>query len=94
MRKSAGDGMNDDGLKDGLSADEFAGVRGELRDAVPPIDQLGCGAELRRDLWPDMLRRLERPPVRVPWFDWALLAISGAAAIFFPALIPALLYHL
>jgi len=30
----------------------------------------------------------------VPWFDWALLAISGAAAIFFPALIPALAYHL
>jgi hypothetical protein len=86
--------MNDDGMKDGLSADEFADVRRELRDAVPPIDELGPGAELRRDLWPDMLRRLERPQVRVPWFDWALLATAGAAAIFFPALIPALLYHL
>jgi hypothetical protein len=86
--------MNDDGMKDGLSADEFADVRRELRDAVPPIDELGHGAELRRDLWPDMLRRLERPQVRVPWFDWALLATAGAAAIFFPALIPALLYHL
>jgi hypothetical protein len=81
-------------MKDGLSADDFADVRRELRDAVPPIDELGHGAELRRDLWPDMLRRLERPQVRVPWFDWALLATAGAAAIFFPALIPALLYHL
>ena len=68
---------------------EFADIREKLRDALPPV-----GAELRRDLWPDMLRRLEQSPVRVPWFDWALLAISGAAAIFFPALIPALAYHL
>ena len=89
MKKSTKDGMNDR-----TSADEFAALRGELRDAVPPIDELGSGAELRRDLWPDMLRRLERPRVRVPWFDWVLLATAGAAAIFFPALIPALLYHL
>jgi hypothetical protein len=83
-----------DGLKGELNADEFAAMREKLRDAVPPIDELGHRAELRRDLWPDMLRRLERPPVGVPWFDWALLATAGAAAIFFPALIPALLYHL
>jgi hypothetical protein len=30
----------------------------------------------------------------VPWFDWALLGITAAALLFFPALIPALLYHL
>jgi hypothetical protein len=42
-----------------------------------------------------MVRRLEQAAtVRVPWFDWALLATAGVAAIFFPALIPALLYHL
>jgi len=85
MKKSTNGGMN---------ADEFAAIREELRDAVPPLGETGHGTELRRDLWPDMLRRLERPPVRVPWFDWALLATAGAAAIFFPALIPALLYHL
>ena len=89
MKKSTNDGM-----KDGLSADEFASMRDRLREAIPPLDALENGAELRRDLWPDMLRRLERPRVRVPWFDWALLATAGAAAIFFPALIPALLYHL
>jgi len=83
-----------DGVNDRTSADEFAAIREKLRDALPPIDKLGHGAELRRDLWPEMLRRLEQPQVRVPWFDWALLATAGAAAIFFPALIPALLYHL
>ena len=83
-----------DGLKGELNADEFADIREELREAVPPVDALEKGTELRRDLWPDMLCRLQRPQVRVPWFDWALLATAGAAAIFFPALIPALLYHL
>ena len=84
-----------DGIGAGLSADEFASIREKLRDAVPPLDELGHGTELRRDLWPEMLRRLEQAPtVRVPWFDWALLGVAGAAAIFFPALIPALLYQL
>jgi hypothetical protein len=68
---------------------EFTNMRDKLRDALPPLQH----AELRRDLWPEMRRRLERPQVRVPWFDWALLAVSAAAAIFFPALIPTLLYH-
>jgi hypothetical protein len=44
-----------------------------------------------------MLRRMEQRagPVLwcVPWFDWALLAVAGAMAILFPALIPALVYH-
>ena len=69
---------------------EFALFREIVRDAMPPLGQ----PELGRDLWPDMLRRLERPQIRVPWFDWALLAVSAATAIFFPALIPALLYHM
>jgi hypothetical protein len=80
----------EDGMKDPLQGNEFNGMREKLRDALPPLQQ----PELRRDLWPDMLRRIEQTPVRVPWFDWALLAISGAAAICFPALIPALVYHL
>ena len=79
-----------DPLKDPLQEDDFAGIREQLREALPPFEQ----PKLRRDLWPDMLRRLERPQVRVPWFDWALLAFTGAVLIFFPALIPALLYQL
>jgi hypothetical protein len=73
---------------------EFADIRDKLRDALYPVGQLENWSELRRDLWPDMQRRLEQSPIRVPWFDWALLAVSGAALFFFPALIPALLYHL
>jgi len=30
----------------------------------------------------------------VPWFDWALAGILGAALFLFPGAIPALLYHL
>jgi hypothetical protein len=52
------------------------------------------GAELRRDLWPAMLKRLEARPARVPWFDWALLAAVTALLVFFPGAIPVLLYHL
>jgi hypothetical protein len=75
--------------------DEFADLRESLRGAIAPVRELENGTEQRRDLWPDMLRRLEQAPtIRVPWFDWALLGVAGAAAIFFPALIPALLYQL
>ena len=52
------------------------------------------GAELRHDLWPAMLQRLEARPFRVPWFDWALLAAVAALLVFFPEAIPVLLYHL
>lgn len=51
-------------------------------------------AELQRDLWPQMLRRLDAPPLRVPWFDWVLAAALAAGLLFFPGAIPALLYHL
>ena len=72
------------------SKEKFDEMWETLRGAIPAMPR----EELRRDLWPDMLRRMKRPQVRVPWFDWALLGVAGAAAIFFPALIPALLYHL
>jgi hypothetical protein len=71
------------------SKEQFSDVRGKLREAMPPAEQ----PELRRDLWPEMRRRLEHVPVRVPWFDWALLGVAAALAIFYEALIPALLYH-
>ena len=64
-----------------------------LKQAIPPAQN----TELRRDLWPQMLRKLEEHPASVftvPWFDWALAGILGAALIFFPGAIPALLYHL
>jgi hypothetical protein len=66
-------------------------LRDLLKKSIAPVRN----AELHRDLWPQMLQRLDAAlPVRVPWFDWALAAIAGAALIFFPGAIPALLYHL
>jgi hypothetical protein len=66
-------------------------LRELLKQSIAPIKD----AELRRDLWPQMLQRLEQQqPIRVPWFDWALAAVAGAALFLFPGVIPALLYHL
>jgi hypothetical protein len=73
----------------GPGKDEFNFVREKLHAVMPAIEQ----PELRRDLWPDMLRRLQRPHVRVPWFDWVLLGVAAVAAVVFPALIPALFYQ-
>jgi hypothetical protein len=63
-----------------------------LKREFPPLQN----AELQRDLWPQMLRRLdEQPePARVPWFDWALAAAVAAMLLLFPNAIPALLYQL
>ncbi len=65
-------------------------MRETLRRAMPPVTD----PELPRDLWPEMLRRLEERPVRVPWFDWALLAALAIWFFFSPEAIPILLYHL
>ncbi len=65
-------------------------LRDLLKQAIAPVAQ----TELQRDLWPQMLQRLDRQPVQVPWFDWALAALLSAALVLFPGLIPALLYHL
>ena len=53
-----------------------------------------AGAELRRDLWPAMLKRVEARPVKVPWFDWALLAAVALWLVSSPRAIPLLLYYL
>ena len=50
--------------------------------------------ELKRDLWPEMRRRLERPPVHIPWGDWFLAATLLLCLFLFPETIPALLYLL
>ena len=63
-----------------------------LKREFPPFET----AELQRDLWPEMLRRLdaELQAPRVPWFDWALAAAVAAMLLLFPGAIPALLYQL
>lgn len=66
-----------------------------LKQSLPPFADRG-GAELRRDLWPAMLKRMDDDarPATVPWFDWALLATVAAWLAFFPGAIPVLFYHL
>jgi hypothetical protein len=65
-------------------------VRAALQRAFPARE-----TELRRDLWPAMLRRLEgQPAFAVPWYDWALAAGVAAVAIFFPKFALLFAYHL
>jgi len=64
-----------------------------LQQEISPMKD----TELRHDLWPQMLRKLDEQPAparNVPWFDWALAAILSAVLLLFPGTIPALLYHL
>jgi len=65
-------------------------VRRLVRAALGPVGS----AEPERDLWPEMLRRLEEPPARVSWLDWALAGAVLAWFFVFPEGIPAVLYHL
>ena len=63
-----------------------------LKREFPPLQNTA----LQRDLWPQMLRRLDQQsqPLRIPWFDWLLAAAVAVALLFFPGVIPALLYQL
>ena len=76
-----------------MSDEEIESMKELLKQAVAPVPD----SELRRDLWPQMLRKLDEqalPVHSVPWFDWVLAAILSAVLIFFPGSIPALMYHL
>lgn len=64
-------------------------IRELLKQNLGPTNQ-----ELERDLWPQMLRRLEERSTAVPWFDWALLALVALCLFLVPNTIPLLLYHL
>ncbi len=64
-------------------------TRQAVRDVFPPVD-----AELRRDLWPLMRRKLEAPTPPVAWYDWALVGLVGGVVVVFPDLILVLVYHL
>jgi hypothetical protein len=76
-----------------MSNEEINNVKELLKQAVAPMQD----TELRRDLWPQMLRRLEEQPLpihNIAWFDWALASLAAAALLLFPGVIPALFYHL
>jgi hypothetical protein len=69
-----------------------------LQQALPPVKD---DAEPGRDLWPDVLRRLDAETASPgwawldgAWFDGALAAgVVGLVAIF-PSAIPVLLFYL
>jgi hypothetical protein len=76
-----------------MNHDDDKDLREMLKQAIAPV----TATELRRDLWPQMLQRLDQrqqQTMRVSWFDWALAALAAAALLLFPGAIPALLYHL
>ena len=75
--------------------DENDQLRTLLKSAMPPVSD-----ERHRDLWPQMLARLDQAPAfatrakRVPWFDWLLAAAAIACVVLIPKVIPFLLFHL
>jgi hypothetical protein len=73
-----------------MSDREMEEMKKLLKEGLPPLRD----AKLGRDLWPAMLERLAAPPLRMPWWDWVLLAGASATILFVPGVIPALLYHL
>ena len=60
-----------------------------LQGALPPMGDHA----LPGDLWPKMLRRLDREPVRFAWFDFVLAGMAAAGFIAFPAVIPWVLFQ-
>jgi hypothetical protein len=73
-----------------MSEREMDEMKKLLKEALPPVGE----SAPRRDLWPALLRHMDERTVRVPWWDWVLLAGAGLLTLFVPGVIPALLYHL
>jgi len=72
-----------------MSEQDHEDVRRLLQDAFPHVN-----AELRRDLWPAMLRALDTRPRTVVWYDWAVVGLAGSMIAAFPDLMLVLFYHL
>lgn len=64
-------------------------IRKALKESFPPVN-----TELRRDLWPDVLRKFDARLVDVPWYDWALGGVSAAMFVAFPRLVLLFAYNL
>lgn len=64
-------------------------IQKALKGAFPAVD-----TELRRDLWPAMLRRMQEPGATIPWYDWVLAGCSVVSLALFPSLAWLFAYHL
>lgn len=73
-----------------MMENDLNGMGKRLRSAMQPVEDAGP----QRDLWPAVLKKMDERSVRVPWFDWVLLAGLAAAVLLFPRVLPALLYHI
>ena len=67
-------------------------IRETLKRALAPMTSQNT--ELRHDLWPRMLRKLDQKPARGFWLDWVLLALLVVWCLIFPGVIPGLAYQL
>lgn len=72
-----------------MTEDDGRKVKDALKQSFLPVN-----TELRRDLWPQVLAKLDDRPARVPWYDWALVGLSAAMFVAFPRLILVFAYHL
>ena len=72
-----------------MNEDNDRQIRDALKHSIPPVN-----TELRRDLWPDVLRKLDAQQVGVPWYDWALVGLSAVIFLAFPRLVLLFAYHL
>ena len=64
-------------------------IREALKRSFAPVK-----TELRRDLWADVLRKVDARPVGVPWYDWALVGLSAVMFLAFPRLVLLFAYHM
>jgi len=76
-------------IEHGMLENEARQIRQALKQSYPPVN-----TELRRDLWPAVLRKLDARPAPVPWYDWALIGLSASLFLFFPQLLLVFAYHL
>jgi hypothetical protein len=62
-----------------------------LKCSVPRWQDL----EPRRDLWPEMRRRIEAaaPVARFGWLDWTIAGLAAGSLVVFPRLALGLLYQ-
>ncbi len=65
-------------------------IRDLLKSAFPPLEDVGPS----RELWPRLRRRVKGSSLRVPWFDWALVALLPAWCVAFPKAVLFLLYQM
>ena len=72
-----------------MTEDNERQIRNALKRSLPPVN-----TELARDVWPDVLRKLDAHPLRVPWYDWVLIGLSASVFLVFPRLIFVFAYHL